>query len=176
MLYLVDPIDEWMIQSLSDFDGKKLVNAAKGDLDLGDLSKDEKKHQKEAQSEYKKFMKDFEEKMSDTLKEVRVTTRLAESPCCLVSGEEELGANLERILKMTNQKVKESKRTLELNPDHPIIKKLHDIYEAEPANPKLPDWYRVLVDQALLAEGSPIPEPASYVSKVNGFLAEMLGK
>ncbi len=176
VLYLVDPIDEWMIQSLSDFDGKKLVNAAKGDLDLGDLSKDEKKHQKEAQSEYKKFMKDFEEKMSDTLKEVRVTTRLAESPCCLVSGEEELGANLERILKMTNQKVKESKRTLELNPDHPIIKKLHDIYEAEPANPKLPDWYRVLVDQALLAEGSPIPEPASYVSKVNGFLAEMLGK
>ena len=173
VLYLVDPIDEWMIQSLSDFDGKKLVNAAKGDLDLGDLSKDEKKHQKEAQSEYKKFMKDFEEKMSDTLKEVRVTTRLAESPCCLVSGEEELGANLERILKMTNQKVKESKRTLELNPDHPIIKKLHDIYEAEPANPKLPDWYRVLVDQALLAEGSPIPEPAS---KVNGFLAEMLGK
>lgn len=175
VLYLVDPIDEWMIQGLADFDGKKLVNAAKGDLDLGDLSREEKKHQKEAQGEYKKFMKDFEEKMSDTLKEVRITTRLAESPCCLVSGEEEMGANLERILKMSNQKVKESKRALELNPDHPIIKKLHGIFEADPTNPKLPDWYRVLVDQALLAEGSPIPEPASYVSKVNGFLAEVLG-
>ena len=113
--------------------------------------------------------------MSGVIKEVRITTRLAESPCCLVAGEEDLGANLERILKMTNQKVRESKRILEINPDHPIIQRLHDIFEADSANPKLPDWYRVLVDQALLAEGSPIPEPAAYVAKVNGFLAEVLG-
>ncbi len=175
VLYLIDPIDEWVVQSLTEFDGKKLLSAAKGDLDLGDLSKEEKKHQKEASSEYKKFMKDFEEKMSDTLKEVRVTTRLEESPTCLVAGEEDMGANLERILKMANQKVTESKRILEINPDHPIIRKLLGIFEADPANAKLPDWYRVLVDQALLAEGSAIPEPAAYVSKVNGFLKEVLG-
>ena len=175
VLYLVDPIDEWVVQSLTEFDGKKLLNAAKGDLDLGDLSKDEKKHQKEAKGRYEKFMKDFEEKMSGMLKEVRVTTRLAESPCCLVAGEEDLGANLERILKMTNQKVKESKRILEINPDHPIVQKLQEIFAADPANANLPDWYQVLVDQALLAEGSPIPEPAAYVSKVNGFLAAVLG-
>ena len=176
VLYLVDPIDEWVTQSLTEFDGKKLLNAAKGDLDLGDLSKDEKKHKKEAQGQYKDFMKDFEEKMAGELKEVRVTTRLAESPCCLVTGEEDLGANMERILKMANQKVPESKRILEINPDHPIIQKLQGIFAADSTNPKLPDWYRVLVDQALLAEGSPIPEPASYVSKVNSFLAEVLGK
>ena len=80
VLYFTDAIDEWVAQSLTEFDGKKLVNAAKGDLDLGDLSKEEKKQQKEAKGQYQKFMKDFEEKMSATLKEVRVTTRLAESP------------------------------------------------------------------------------------------------
>ncbi|HAO99649.1 MAG TPA: molecular chaperone HtpG, partial [Fibrobacteres bacterium] len=175
VLYFTDAIDEWVAQSLTEFDGKKLVNAAKGDLDLGDLSKEEKKQQKEAKGQYQKFMKDFEEKMSATLKEVRVTTRLAESPCCLVADEGDLGANLERILKMTNQKVPDSKRILEINPDHPIIQKLNGIFEADSTNPKLADWYGVLVDQALLAEGSPIPEPAAYVSKVNKFLAEVLG-
>ncbi len=175
VLYLIDPIDEWVVQSLTEFDGKKLVSAAKGDLDLGDLSKDEKQQRKEAQSQYKKFMQDFEEKMSGLLKEVRVTTRLSESPCCLVADEGDLGANLERILKAANQKVKESKRVLEINPEHPIIHKLHALFEADPQNAKLPDWYGVLVDQALLAEGSAITDPAGYVAKVNGLLAAVLG-
>jgi molecular chaperone HtpG len=174
VLYLVDPIDEWVTQSLTEFDGKKLVNAAKGELDLGELSKEENVQRKEAQSKYKKFMKDFEEKMPDLLKEVRVTTRLSESPCCLVADEGDMGANLERILKMANQKVTESKRILEINPDHPIVQKLHGIFESEPGNARLADWYRVLVDQALLAEGSPVQDPAGYVAKVNGFLVEML--
>jgi molecular chaperone HtpG len=176
VLYLVDPIDEWVVSSLTEFDGKKLLSAAKGDLDLGDLSKEEKKHQDEAKGQYEKFMKDLGEKMAETIKEVRVTTRLAESPCCLVADENDLGANMERILKMSNQKVPESKRTLEINPDHPIIQRLNALYEADPANPKLTDWYGVLVDQALLAEGSEIPNPAEYVAKVNGFLANVLEK
>jgi molecular chaperone HtpG len=174
VLYLVDPIDEWVVSSLTEFDGKKLVNASKGDLDLGDLSKEEKKHTEEAKGQYEKFMKDLGEKMTGTIKEVRVTTRLAESPCCLVADEHELGANMERILKMSNQKVPDSKRTLEINPDHPIIQRLNALYEADPANPKLADWYGVLVDQALLAEGSEIKNPSAYVAKVNGFLAEVL--
>jgi molecular chaperone HtpG len=176
VLYLVDPIDEWVVQSLTEFDGKKLVNAAKGDLDLGDLSKEEKKHQDEAKGQYEKFMKDLGEKMAETIKEVRVTTRLDESPCCLVADEHDLGANMERILKMSNQKVPESKRILEINPDHPIIQRLNALYEADPVNPGLPDWYGVLVDQALLAEGSEIRNPAEYVKKVNGFLANVLEK
>jgi len=176
VLYLIDPIDEWVVQSLSEFDGKKLVNVSKGDLDLGELSKEEKKAQKEAEGAFKKFMQDFQEKLGDMLKEVRVTTRLKESPCVLVADEGDLGSNMERILKMANQKVTASKRILEINPEHPIMKSLQKMYDADAGNPKLGDWYKLLVDQALLAEGSEIKDPAGYVSKVNGFLTEVLAK
>lgn len=176
VLYLIDPIDEWVVQSLTEFDGKKLVNVAKGDLDLGELSKEEKKAQKEAEGAYKKFMKDFQDKLGETLKEVRVTTRLKESPCVLVADENDMGSNMERILKMANQKVTASKRILEINPEHPIMQSLQKMYDADGSNPKLADWYQLLVDQALLAEGSEIKDPAGYVAKVNGFLAEVLAK
>ena len=176
VLYLVDPIDEWVVQGLSEFDGKKLVNVTKGDLDLGELSKEEKKGQKEAQGKYKGFMEDFKEKTGDTLKEVRITSRLKGSPAVLVAGEEDLGANMERILKMARQSVTASKRILEINPDHPIIQNLQRMYEADAANPKLKDWYGLLVDQALLAEGSDIKDPAGYVTRVNVLLTEVLTK
>ncbi|MEO6094691.1 MAG: molecular chaperone HtpG [Fibrobacteria bacterium] len=176
VLYLIDPIDEWVVQSLADFDGKKLLNVAKGDLDLGELSKEEKKSKKEAEGKYKDFMKDFEDKTGGLLKEVRVTSRLKESPCCLVADETDMGANMERILKMANQSVTASKRILEINPDHAIMQSLQKMFAADPANPKLKDWYGLLVDQSLLAEGSEIKDPAAYVSKVNAFLADMLAK
>ncbi len=175
VLYLVDPIDEWVVQALPDFDGKKLVHAAKGALDLGELTKEEKEREEKAKGDYATFTEDFAAKMGETLKEVRVTSRLDESPCCLVSGEDELGANLERILKMSNQKVPESKRILEINPEHPIIARLKARFEADPQDAKLTDWYAVLVDQALLAEGSEPRDPAGYVAKVNGLLKEALG-
>lgn len=174
VLFMIDPIDEWVTQSLTEFDGKKLVNVAKGDLDLGELGKEEKKQQKEAESKYKKFMGHFEKAMEDTLKEVRVTTRLSDSPCVLVAGENDMGANLERILKMANQKVTAQKRILEINPDHPMVQKLHGIWEANADDARLGDWYRVLVDQALLAEGSEVKDPAGYVTRVNKFLVEVL--
>jgi molecular chaperone HtpG len=176
VLYLVDPIDEWVVQGLTEFDGKKLVNVAKGDLDLGELSKEEKEVRKEAEGQYKEFMKDFQERMGEVLKEVRVTTRLKESPAVLVSGEEDLGANMERILKMARQNVTASKRILEINPEHPIIRNLKRLHEADSASPKLKDWYALLVDQALLAEGSEIKDPAGYVARVNGLLTEVLAK
>ncbi len=174
VLYLVDPIDEWVVQALTEFDGKKLVNAAKGALDLGELSAEEKKREEEVKGTYEKFLADFAAKMPD-LKEVRVTTRLAESPTCLVSSEDDLGANLERILKMSNQPVPESKRILEINPDHPIIQGVKVRFEADPNDPQLADWYGVLVDQALLAEGSNLKDPSGYVTRVNGLLKNVLG-
>ena len=176
VLYLTDPIDEWVVQGLTEFDGKKLVNVSKGDLDLGELSKEEKETRKEAEGQYKDFMKDFQDRMGDILKEVRVTTRLKESPAVLVSGEEDLGANMERILKMARQNVTASKRILEINPEHPIIQNLRKLHAADAASPKLKEWYSLLVDQALLAEGSEIKDPAGYVSRVNVLLTEVLAK
>ena len=175
VLYLVDPIDEWVVQALTEFDGKKLVHAAKGALDLGELTAEEKKREEEAKGTFGAFMADFAAKQPDILKEVRVTSRLSESPCCLVSGEDDLGANLERILKMSNQAVPESKRTLEINPDHPLITGLKARFDANPNDAQLADWYGVLVDQALLAEGSDLKDPAGYVARVNGLLKNMLG-
>ncbi len=176
VLYLIDPIDEWVVQSLTEFDGKKLVNVTKGDLDLGELSKEEKKAKSKKQSEFKKFMESMEKSFPETLKEVRVTTRLKESPTCLVADETDMGANMERILKMANQKVEAGKRILEINPEHPIIVNLHKKFEADENDPQLKEWYGVLVDQALLAEGSEVKDPAGYVNKVNRFLAEVLQK
>src|SRR5690606_3530393 len=175
VLYLVDPIDEWMVQGLTEFDGKKLVHAAKGALDLGELSKEEKAREEEAKGAYAGLAADIAAKESGFLKEVRVTSRLSESPCCLVADVHDLGSNLERILKMSNQAVPESKRILEINPDHPIIRGLKARFDADPADGRLPDWYAVLVDQALLAEGAPPRDPAGYVSKVNGLLSGLLG-
>lgn len=175
VLYLVDPIDEWVVQALTEFDGKKLVHAAKGALDLGELSAEEKKREEEAKGAFGAFTADFAARQSDVLKEVRVTSRLSESPCCLVADEHDLGANLERILKMSNQAVPESKRILEINPDHPLITGLKARFDADANDPQLADWYGVLVDQALLAEGSSIKNPAVYVAKVNGLLKNVLG-
>src|SRR5690606_11566774 len=141
VLYLVDPIDEWVVQALTEFDGKKLVHAAKGALDLGELSKEEKAREEEAKGSYATLTDDFAAKLPDLLKEVRVTSRLSESPCCLVSGEDDLGSNMERILKMSKQDDPASKRILEINPDHPIIKGLKARLDADPADPRLADWY-----------------------------------
>ncbi len=176
VLYMIDPIDEWVVQSLTEFDGKKLANVTKGDLDLGDLSKEEKKQQKADQGKFKNFMKKFEDQMQDILKEVRITSRLKESPCCLVADEQDMGANMERILKMANQKVQAQKRILEINPNHPILENLNKVYEADAESPKLKQWFELLVDQALLAEGSEIKDPAGYVTKVNALLTEVLIK
>jgi molecular chaperone HtpG len=175
VLYLVDPIDEWVAQSLVEFDGKKLVHAAKGALDLGDLSKEEKAREEEAKGAYAALAADILAKLPEALKEVRVTSRLSESPCCLVADAHELGSNLERILKMSNQAVPESKRILEINPDHAIVRGLNARLAANAADPRLVDWYQVLVDQALLAEGGAPRDPAGYVSRVNALLGDTLG-
>jgi molecular chaperone HtpG len=170
VLYLIDPIDEWVVQSVTEFEGKKLVNVAKGDLDLGDLTKEEKKQSKEATGKLKKLMADLQEKQGERLKEVRVTARLSGSPCCLVADESDMGANMERILKMANQKIDAQKRILEINPEHPLIVRLNERFEKDASDSALGDWYGILVDQALLAEGSEIPDPAGYVTKVNQLL------
>ena len=106
----------------------------------------------------------------------RISRRLTDSASCLVAAQGDPGANMERILKMANQKVEASKRILEINPEHPIMQSLQKLYEADASNPKLKDWYGLLVDQSLLAEGSEIKDPAGYVAKVNAFLTDMLAK
>jgi molecular chaperone HtpG len=161
VLYLTDPVDEWLVNSLTEHNEKPLKSVAKGGLELSD---DEKKEQEEAKVELSSVTEKLTEVLSELVKEVRLTNRLTESPACLVADENDAGANLERIMKAMGQDAPTSKPILELNPDHPIIKQLN--VESD----SFADWVQVLFDQAALSEGAQIKDPASYVKLVNKLL------
>ena len=161
VLLLTDPVDEWLVNSLSDHDEKSLKSVTKGDLELSD---DEKKEQEEAKAELSSVTDKLAEVLSDSVKDVRLTNRLTESPACLVADETDPGANLERIMKSMGQDAPTSKPILELNPDHALIKQLNAESES------FSDWAHVLFDQAALSEGAQIKNPANYVKLVNKLL------
>ncbi len=167
VLLFSDRVDEWMLGGLTEFDGKKLQSIAKGDLDLGKL---EDEAEKESKKQVEDAAKDLVEKVKATLgeqvKEVRVTHRLTDSPACLVAGENDLSGNLERMLKAAGQKTPESKPTLEINPTHGLVERL----KAEKDDAKFNDLAHLLFDQALLAEGGQLNDPASFVKRMNSLL------
>ena len=170
VLLLFDRVDEWLVSSLTEFDGKPLQSIAKGELDLGDLEdKEEKKQQKKIAREFKDLVKRVTTVLGDRVKEVRLTHRLTESPACLVSEAHDMGANLERILKEAGQEIPGSKPVLELNPEHPLVLKLRD----EKPGKRFDDWVEVLFDQALLAEGGQLDDPATFVGRLNALLLEL---
>jgi len=171
VLLLTDRVDEWMLSFLTEFDGKELVSVAKGGLDLGQLEDEaEKKEHEETESSYKELVEKMKGALADKAKDVRVTFRLTDSPACLVADEHELSGNLLRMLKAAGQAAPESKPILEINPNHPLVTRLK--YEnADSA--QFADWSHILFDQALLAEGGALSDPAAFVKRINEML---LGK
>jgi molecular chaperone HtpG len=161
VLLLTDPVDEWVVNSMPEFDEKPLKSVSKGDLEL---SEDEKKEQEEQKEELSAVTKKLTEVLADSVKEVRLTNRLTESPACLVADENDPGANLERIMKSMGQDAPVSKPILEINPDHALIKNL------KVRSKYFGDWAQVLFDQAALSEGAQIKDPANYVKLVNRLL------
>jgi molecular chaperone HtpG len=167
VLLMSDKVDEWLLGSLSEFDGKKLQSIAKGDLDLGKLEDEsEKEAQKKVEEEAKDFIERIKNALGEDVKEVRVTHRLTDSPACLVAGEYDLSGNLARILKASGQQAPESKPILEVNPNHRLVERL----KTEKDEAKFNDYTRVLFDQALLAEGGQLDDPASFVRRINALL------
>jgi molecular chaperone HtpG len=167
VLLLSDKVDEWMLGSLSEFDGKKLQSIAKGDLDLGALETDtEKEIQKKIEEEAKSLIERVKTTLGDNVKEVRVTHRLTDSPACLVADEHDLSGNLARMLKAAGQNAPESKPILELNPAHKLVKRL----ENETEEAKFSDLAHLVFDQALLAEGGQLDDPAAFVRRMNSLL------
>ncbi len=168
VLLLTDRVDEWMLSFLTEFDGKPLVSVAKGDLDLGKLEDEsEKKQKEETQAEYKDLIEKMKKALEAKAADVRVTFRLTDSPACLVAGEHELSGNLLRMLKAAGQKAPDSKPVLEINPNHPLVQRLK--YE----DAKFDDWSSILFDQAMLAEGGQLSDPAGFVKKLNDMLLGM---
>ena len=167
VLLLSDKVDEWLLGSLTEFDGKKLQSIAKGDLDLGKLESDtEKEIQKQIEAEAKTLIERVKTTLGVAVKEVRVTHRLTDSPACLVAGEHDVSGNLARILKAAGQNAPDSKPILELNPTHKLVKRL----EAETEESKFADLAHLVFDQALLAEGGQLNDPASFVRRMNALL------
>ncbi|AWQ03668.1 molecular chaperone HtpG [Bordetella bronchiseptica] len=166
VLLLSDRVDEWMLSYLREFDGKSLVSVAKGGLDLAELAdEEEKKRQSEVAETFKPLVERLQQALAEQVKKVRVTQRLVDSPACVVVGQNELSPHLLRMLKAAGQEAPEVKPVLEINPDHALIARIRDASDAE-----FGDWAALLLDQALLAEGAQIADPAAFVKRLNGLL------
>ena len=165
VLLLSDRVDEWMLSFMPEFEGKKLTSVAKGGLDLGQLADEaEKKEQESTEKEFKDLLEKMKVALSDKAKDVRVTFRLTDSPACLVADENELSGNLLRMLKAAGQEAPSTKPILEINPEHPLVLKLK--YD----DAAFDEWANLLFDQALLAEGGHLSDPASFVKRMNKML------
>ena len=168
VLLLSDPIDEWLVNHLTEFDGKPLKSVAKGavsDDELALADEDKEAHEKKS-AEFKNLTDAIREKLGGRVKDVRLSRRLTDSPACLVADEHDVGGNLRRILEAAGQAAPEFQPILEINPDHELIGRI------KADSPELEDWANVLLDQATLSEGAPLKEPAAYVRRVNRLLAE----
>jgi len=164
VLLLIDRVDEWMLSHLFEVDGKPLQSVAKGSVDLGKLQDEAEKQQAEAAaSAFKPVLDRLKEALKDRVKDVRVTTRLVDSPACLVVEEGDMSGHLARLLKQAGQSAPKSQPTLEVNAEHALVKRLD-------ASPHFDDLAHILFDQALLAEGGQLEDPAAYVRRVNSLL------
>lgn len=174
VLFLTDPVDEWVVQSLTEYQEKKLKAVDRGDvnLDSEDEKKEKEKKQAEARKEFGTLLELIKNRLESKIKEVRFSNRLTDSACCLVADDYGMNANMERIMKAMNQSVPESKRVLELNPDHPIVKVMGDMHKENSDDLRLLDYADLLYDQALLTEGSPIKDPLTFTKLVSELMVK----
>lgn len=165
VLLLCDRVDEWMLSYLQEFEGKELQSCAKGGLDLGALEDEQDKEtKKKVEDEFKDVLKKVEDLLKDRIKEARVTLRLTDSPACIVADEAGMSEHLKRMLKQAGQNAPDTKPILELNPEHPFIQRL------KIESNHFDEWVNVLFDQAVLAEGGQLEDPAGFVRRLNMLL------
>ena len=170
VLLLSDRVDEWLMGHLMDYKEKQFQDVGKGQFDLGDLeTEDDKKAQEESAKQHEDLVKRVKDSLADQVEAVRVTNRLTDSPACLVVGEHDMGAQMRRILEQAGQAVPDSKPVFEINPEHPLVQKL----DQEPDEDRFTDLASVLFDQANLAEGGQLDDPAAYVGRLNKLLLEL---
>jgi len=170
VLLLTDRVDEWLVSHLTDYKGKHLQSIAKGQLDLGELEeKEEKEQQEKVAEQHKSLLERITESLGDMVKEVRASVRLTESPACLVVGDYDMSQNMARVLKQIGQDAPMPTPTLEVNVDHPLLAKMED----EPDEDRFRDMAKLVFDQALLAEGGQLDDPAGFVHNMNRLMLDM---
>lgn len=171
VLLLTDRVDEWMVGHLSDFDGKAFQDVTKGELDLDELADEsEKEEQKQLEESHKALIERLEAALKDDVKAVRVSSRLSDSPACLVVGQYDMGGHMRRLMEAAGQKVPEPEVALEVNPSHPLIERL----DQEADEDRFAELAQVIHAQAQLAEGSQLKQPAQYVTRLNKLLLDLM--
>ncbi|MEJ2343820.1 MAG: molecular chaperone HtpG [Gammaproteobacteria bacterium] len=167
VLLLSERVDEWMISHLAEFEGKKLQHVAKGALDLGDLEGQEEKQEIEkAADEHKDLLRRMKDSLGERVKEVRISHRLTDSPSCLVVEEHDMAVSFQKLLKQAGHDVPSAQPTLEINPQHPLVKRLGEVQDEQ----RFGDWSGLLFEQALLSEGGQLEDPAAFVHRLNQLL------
>ena len=170
VLLLHDRVDEWLVSNLPEFEGKALQSVAKGELDLGALEDAEEKQAREQEDNtFKDFVQQMKTALGEQVKEVRISHRLTDSPACLVVDAQEMGMNLERMLKAAGQAVPITKPILEVNTQHPLV----TLLKSENDNARFGDFSQILFDQALLAEGGQLDDPAGFVKRLNALMLSL---
>ena len=176
VLLMTDPVDEWVIQGLSEYKGKNLKSVAKGDIDL--QSEDEKKENeekiKQVADEFTGLLNFIKTSLDGKVAEVRISQRLTGSPVCLVAGEHDMSASMERILKAANQPVPPSQRILEINPDHELLTRMRELHRSQGESDELKEFAELLYDQALLTEGSKVVSPELFCSRLTKLMLKVV--
>lgn len=173
VLFFVDPIDEWITQRLTEYDGKKLKAIDRGDISFDEEStKEDDDTEKKAHKEYEDLLGFIQKHLDEDIKEVRLSKRLTDSACCLVADETGMNANMERIMRAMNQDVPKAKRILELNPGHTILKNMKELFDSNKKDQKLGDFIDLVYGQALIAEGSPVKNPSQFAKLVSTLMVE----
>jgi len=167
VLLLYDRVDEWLVANLAEYEGKRLASVARGDVDLSAIAASEKEPDWQV-GEHKDLLKALKSALGDKVKDVRLSRRLTESPSCLIADEHDIGGNLARILRSAGQKVPAAAPILEINPTHAIVTRL------KPGEERFADWAALLYDQALLAEGGQLDDPAGYVKRANSLMLGLI--
>ena len=170
VLLLSDRVDEWMINGLTEFDGKPLQSVAKGELDLGKMdSEEDKEEQKKVEDEAQSLLKQLKDALVDKVEDVRISHRLTTSPSCIVLSEQDMALYMQQLMKQAGHDMPSSKPILEINPTHPLLAKM----EGETDDEQFKDWASILFDQALLAEGGQLEDPAGFVQKLNSLILKL---
>jgi len=170
VLLLTDRVDEWLVSQLTDYKGKHIQSVAKGQLDLGELEDAETKEALEkVAEEHKGLVERVQKVLGDAVKEVRISKRLTESPACLVVGEYDMSTNLQRVLKQLGQDAPDVQPVIEINPTHPLVEKM----DQEADEDRFADLAKILFDQAKLAEGGQLDDPASFVHRLNKLMLSL---
>jgi molecular chaperone HtpG len=167
VLVMTDPVDEWVVQSLTEYDGRKLVSAEKGDMELDEEDKDKK-------DSYSKLFDFMKQKLEDKVKEVKLSSRLKNSVACLSGDQFGMSAYMEKIMKATGQEIPVQKRILELNVNHPVLEKVKTMFEQDTTNPVIAEYCELLYDIAVISEGGKIDNPSEFSKRIGDMMSKAI--